>query len=231
MKRRQTLFALLVLLVVSLVFAAGCASSRLGEYDFDDATLAVIVNQPATPQVETGGWFWVDPGNVIASAARAGAAVAREVSAGRAQERMYRAMERVDVGTLVAERTRDRSAVYLHARPVDATDAADYLLDVWIHDYGIEADSWDAAVYFRMKADVTLIDAATGRRIWKQRVKARDPVTGPTFIDPVVDDILTADALSRLSEDEMVAAFEQLADLTADKFTRELREDLQRARR
>ena len=213
-----------------LIAFPGCGSSQLAEYQFDGSTVAVVVNEPATPQVRTGGWTWLDPGNVLASAARAGAAIAKEVSAERAEDRMMRAMERVDVGSRIAARTLERSAMYLRATAVASEEPVDYVLDIWIHDYGIHADSWNSEVYFRMKADVILLDGATGARIWKQRVRAKDPITAPRFIDTMVDDVLTAGALSRLTEDEMVAAFEHLADVTADHFTRELRDDLRKAR-
>ena len=219
---------LVALLLVTLF--AGCASSRLGEHDFADRTVAVVVSKPPAPEIDTSNWLWIDPDNILASVARAGAAIAKEASADRARERMMRAMEEVDVATRVADRTLERTALYLRATPHETEHDADYVLDVWIHNYGIQTESWDSAVYFRMKADVILLDGATGDQIWKERVKTKDPLTTIPVSGYIAEDVLTAQALARLSEDEMIVAFERLADATADRIARELRDDLRKAR-
>lgn len=220
------------LLLVGVTVLAGCgASNRLAQYDFHDHTLAVVTHLPPRPSVATGGDFWVDTRDPVGSFFRAGSALVKEVQAERARARLDSAMYLVDIAGRVADRTLAHSARYLRARPVADDRAADYLLDVRVQEYGIVASSWHADAYFKVEADVLLIDAATGRRIWKGRVKEKDPITPALFAGRTVFNVVTADALARLSVDEMADALEQLADYAADGITQQLQRDLDRAMR
>ena len=61
--------------------------------------------------------------------------------------------------------------------PVQSAEAADYTLNLEIHDYGIGADSWITTVYYEISATVTLIDNNTGRQIWQEEVQDIATVT------------------------------------------------------
>ena len=219
------------LLALAFLVVAGCGTSNhLADYDFRDRTVAVVSNIPPYPEVETGDFIDLDRKNLLATIAHAGSAVVKETQAHKARKRLDEAMHDVDVSQRIADRVLDRSALYLRATPVADEREADFLLDIRVREYGIEAESWDAASFFKLDADIVLLDP-DGRQVWKTRVKERDAITPTVFAGATVSNIVTAEALSRLSADEMADAMERMADFTADRMMEKLRRDLSKARR
>lgn len=228
MNRFPFVLGLLALVVFT---AAGCRSTnRLAQYDFRDRTVAVTSNLPPHPDVFSSDWLDVDPENLLATVARVGSQVVKEVQAEKARARLADASREVDVSDRIAGRVRDGSARYLRAQPVDEAHTADYLIDIRVRKYGIEASSWRSRAYFKLDADVLLLDGE-GRQVWKTRVKERDPISPTLFAGTTVTNLVTAEALSRLSVEEMVVAMEQMADYAADRINVRLQHDLARARR
>ncbi len=109
-------------------------------------------------------------------------------------------------------------------------DAADYLLDVNVRDYGIDAEGWDAAARFFVNADAVLLETATGVEIWSARVRENQILT-PQVIGQgrTTRDVISAAALAILSVDELTRALERLSDYCADEITGRLRADLREA--
>jgi len=211
----------------------GCGSSnRLREYTFRDLTAAAIIAAPSGPEVFTGSFIHVDQDDLFASALRAGTTLAKEVTADKAQAQLDSAMMRVDVPERIRGRALQRCSEYLHFRPIQDYDESDFLFDMYIETYGIDAESWDARVYFQIDLKVYLIDNTTGLEIWKTHVKERQPLSGTIFDTGSVaaDDVITAIALSQLSVEEMVLGFQYLADDTADRVARKLRRDFAKSR-
>lgn len=77
---------------------------------------------------------------------QAGSRVAKEVEARRARTRLDSAATAVDVGRRMGERTADRAGRYLAATPV-ANGPADFTLEIWVTDFGLDARAWDSAAY------------------------------------------------------------------------------------
>jgi hypothetical protein len=101
-----------------------------------------------------------------------------------------------------------------------------------VREYGIEAKSWDAHAVFRIKAHAQLADRRQGRLIWETKFEEREPISPAIFgPHPALRNILSANALSQLSVEELAAGLEQLADFAADRITRRLQRDLYKARR
>lgn len=211
----------------------GCSNKqRLGEYDYRGRTLAVVTIAPPHPEVFSGASFArVDPNDPIGLVLRAGSEAAREVSASRAREKLDRVARDVDVSGRMSGRTLENAARHLRAVPV--TDPrADYELEVRIRHYGIVAASWTEDAYFTLDATVTLLDGATGRRIWRTDVRARDPVQVAVVGvgDRSVTNVITAARLAGMSEDEIRRALESLADFAADAVVSSLARGLDDAR-
>jgi hypothetical protein len=216
------------------VLVVACASGHaLHEYDFADRTLTVVSDIPARPEVLSGPVFVGDySGDPVRDLLRAGARVAREVEARAVQERLDSAATLVDVGYVLEDNTLDRAARYLGADPVPDEPEADFVLELLVLDYGIDAEAWDAAAHFFIEADAALLEAASGREIWRAEIGARDPI-GPAIFGTRsgVRDIVTAAMLADLSAEEAAAALESLADFSARVITDRLRDDLREARR
>lgn len=218
-------------LVLPLVLLAGCASSgRLAEFDYRGAALAVVTVAPPHPEIFTQDFYDPDQRGWLETLFRIGSEMARDAQAERAGEKLAQASEEVDVAGLMADRVLERGAQLLRARPVESVVDADYELEVRVKEYGIRADSWDSHADFFIQADVLLLESATGSRIWKGSVEARDPINpGSWGAGGSVGNLITAQALGRLSVAEMREALGDLAVYSADAVTTKLAEGLDRA--
>lgn len=221
-----------VLALLALATPACRGTGRLAEFDFRDQALAVAYDRPPRPEVLTGPYFLGSRETLVAALVRLGGAVAREVEAAQVRPRLDSAVARVDVAGRMSARTLDRAARLLRARPVERESAADFILEVRVKTYGIDAESWDAAAHFFIDADAHLLSARDGTRIWGLRVKEREPIS-PAVFGPgtVVRDVVTAASLAGLSVDEIAAALERLADFSADRVTDHLGDALAKVQR
>jgi hypothetical protein len=214
-----------------LMLCVGCGSSNhLAEYTYRDHSIATIASVPNHARVRTEGWVWVDPDHPFRSLFRVAGRIVKEAEADRLAARLDSAALCVDLGQLVVDETLLGTARVLQAVPVDDESGADYLLDIYVKEYGLDAGSWTSAVYFKLDAEVALLDR-DGRRIWHTKIHEREP-TGPEIwgLGPGLNDLITAGRLSGLSVDELARGLENLSDFSADHIVRRLRRDLYRAR-
>jgi hypothetical protein len=234
----QSLWSLLLaLLSATLVLAhTACASAgRLAEYDFRDQALAVVTVAPFSPRVvmPPGSLESIDDEktNVLGAILEAGTLIVREREARRATERMDSAAKLVDVATLTADKALSLCARSLRARAVEHVEDADFELEIYIQHYGIAAETWTSVAHFFVQAEVELLDAATGERIWKAKVK-EDELIQDRFLGTLFEPghLVTAAVLAELDVEEMAMAFEALAEYSALAIDRKLRDGLERAR-
>lgn len=226
-RARRAVTAVAVVAMAAVVH--GCSSHHLDEYDFVDRTLAVVYFTAPAPVLHTGGYD-VEGEHPLEVVVSAGGRVAREVEARRAQARLDSAAARVDLTGRMAERTLERASRYLGTRPVDDEAEADYLLEVDIRRMGLDAAR--RAAYLFVTGEVVLLDARTGREIWDADVSGSDRLTPSLWGSPeVLEDIVTAGALSGVSVDEFERFLTGLTDYVADRVGRELRSDLRGVRR
>jgi hypothetical protein len=229
----RTLLTRILIAVLAGAALSGCAArNRLANYDFRDQTLAVDWDFPPYPEVLTGPYFPRHPRDPIHAIIHAGSRIAKEAEARRVRERLDSAAARVDVSSRVADRTGGRAARYLGTRLTSDRERADFILEVHLRDYGIDAEEWEAAANFFVDAEVVLLAAEDRRMVWKTRVRGRDPIAPAIFgRHSTLRNVVTAAALADLSVDDLVRALEQLADYTADRVTGRLRDALEDARR
>lgn len=232
MRTDTTCFALLLLVALG---ATGCSGSREAlDLDLAGQRVAVVAAIPPQPLVFTDALpdVHLDPDNPAGSFFRAGTAFAKQTQVHRAQQRLDSALLHIDVSERIARRTLLQSARALHFKPVNQPEAADYLLDLRVADYGLVADSWESAVFFEIDALLMLVDPQTERTIWERRLRETEPVS-EVFVDlgPGLGHAVTAVELARLSVDDTVRALERLADHTADRLAEALRHDVRQADR
>ncbi|NND72980.1 MAG: hypothetical protein HKN43_15505 [Rhodothermales bacterium] len=221
----------LVPLAIVIVLLSGCGSSNhLADYEYRDHSLAVAFDYPPYPEVFTGPYFPGHPDRPIHAVIRLGTRIAKEIEASELRDRLEEASEEIDIAFEVADRVLVRSARYLRTTVTDDQAAADYLMEVRIRDYGIDAKEWNSAARFFIDAEVTLIDGFSGREIWKTRVRERENVAPAIFGPGAVRDVVTANAFSRLSVEEITIALDRLAEFSADHIVGHLRRSLQKAR-
>lgn len=214
--------------IVALTACGG--RHHLSEYVFTNRSIALVYVAPPSPELEMGRYDLGDTKDPVGAVLRAGSGIAKEVEGRRARARLDSATSRTNVAERMAQRTLERASRYLGARPVADADSADYLLEVDMRSFGIDARSQSAAYLF-MNAETVLLDARTGREIWNLDVRGRDRLT-PVVRggEHVPAGILTAGALGAVSVDEFQQLLEELADFSSDLITNELRAALRDAR-
>jgi len=231
---------LLATLLPPLMGAGGCASpGKLGEYEFRGRTVAMVVVEPPRPEILTDAFVDVDLRNPLLAALRVGADLVKEVEAARARPRLEEAALEAGVGPRMEERILRGVATQLRAIPAQDPLAADFEMELVVKRMGIDAEAWLSPAHFFVESEVTLREAATGRRIWRGKVTEREAVAPLLLVDAgggttgsrAANDVLTAAGLSTLSTPEMVRVLEALADFAADRTLERFRRGLEAARR
>ena len=223
---------LILVLALLLALLISCSSNKLAHYELKDADIAAQTFMPPRANVFTDFSFNIDPNNIVSSVLSVGTTIAREAQAVSARARLDSAMARVDVPAIIEEEVLLQAADMLNFRPVNEVDGADFVFNMDMKRYGIDASGWDVGTYFVVDSRVELIDNATHRRIWKGRVQAREPLSARIFgLAYPIENVLDAVALSQLSVEEMASGLEYLANLTADRIAEKLYRDFIKSRR
>jgi hypothetical protein len=225
--------AVWMLAVASVALAtAACGSKRqhrLALYDFTGSSVAVLHFHAPSADLVTGRQSSGGSDPVTAVVA-AGSRVAVEVEGRRARARLDSAATSLDLAARVAERTLERTSLYMGARPVADRAGADYLLEVDIQSVTLNARGDRARL--EVHAEVTLLDSYSGRSIWSARVRSHGPLTPHVDGGGIVpSDAITAGALHTMTVADFERNLERLADLAADWVSREFREAMRAARR
>jgi hypothetical protein len=215
-----------------LSFAGACGRKHyLAQYEFSQRTLAVVFLQPPSPELLTGLYTLYPTGNsAIRTAARVGGGVAKEVEARRASVRLDSALRHVDIPSLLAQRTLERTSRYLGTRPVTSSDEADYILELNMRQFGIDARA-STATYLYTRAEAVLIDRKTGREIWSVDVHGYDRLTPWVHGNrDIPSSIITAATTSTVSVGDLEEALDQLVTSSSNAITNELRDKLRDVR-
>jgi hypothetical protein len=226
-KRFVLLFA-----ICSLMLLTACASHKLVEYDLREADIAARTFMPPRANVFTDLHnLYINPHDLIGSALNVGTTIAKESQASKARARLDSAMMRVDVPAIIEEEMLFRSAELLNFRPVNEVKLADFVFNVRMEKYGIDAKSWDLGTFFVIESKIELIDNQTQRRIWRRSVDAREPLSPRMFgISSSIENIMDAVTLSELTVEEMATGMEFLANFTAELLAEKLYNDYVKSR-
>lgn len=209
----------------------GCGGGHhLAEYPFSSRTLAVVYIAPPSPELLTSYYDLTNSQNPLEAVVRAGADVAREREGRRASARLDSAADRIDIPAVLAQRTLTRASRYLGTRPTTDENQADYLMEVRMERFGINAKADEAAYLFTF-AEAVLIDRRTGREIWNVNVHGRDRLT--PYVEsssPIPGSVITAGTLGSVSVADFQGALNQLMDYSSNLITDELRAALRDVR-
>jgi hypothetical protein len=217
--------------LAGLALITACGNKHhLGEYPFASRTLAVIFVAPPAPELLTAYYDVRGSQNAIDAVVRAGAGVAREMEGRRASARLDSATARVNISGVLAQRTLERASRYLGTRPVSDAGTADYLMEVHMERFGINAKA-DHAAYLFTYAEAVLLDRRTGREIWNINVHGRDRLTPfVSSTNPIPGSVITAATLGNVSVADFQQALNQLMEYSSSLITSELRSALRDTR-
>jgi hypothetical protein len=221
-------FAIGCTLVGSLAACGG--GHHLAEYPFASRTLAVVYIAPPSPELLTSYYDLTNSQNPVEAVVRAGADVAREREGRRANARLDSATRRIDIPAVLAQRTLQRASRYLGTRPITDENQADYLMEVRMERFGINAKA-DEAAYLFTYAEAVLLDRRSGREIWNVNVHGRDRLT--PYVEsssPIPGSVITASTLGSVSVADFQGALNQLMDYSSNLITNELRAALRDVR-
>jgi hypothetical protein len=217
-----------VAIATSLTSCGG--GHHLAEYPFASRTLAVVYIAPPAPELLTSYYDLTNSQNPVEAVVRAGADVAREKEGRRANARLDSASARIDIPAVLAQRTLQRASRYLGTRPITDENQADYLMEVRMERYGINAKA-DEAAYLFTYAEAVLLDRRTGREIWNVNVHGRDRLTPYVqSTSPIPGSVITASTLGSVSVAQFQGALNQLMDYSSNLITDELRAALRDVR-
>jgi len=214
-----------------LCFLAACGGGHhLAEYLFASRTLAVVYIAPPAPELLTSYYDLTNSQNPVEAVVRAGADVAREREGRRANARLDSATARINMPAVLAQRTLERASRYLGTRPITDEYQADYLMEVRMERFGINAKA-DEAAYLFTYAEAVLLDRRTGREIWNINVHGRDRLTPYVqSTSPIPGSVITASTLGSVSVADFQGALNQLMDYSSNLITNELRSALRDVR-
>ena len=152
--------------------------------------------------------------------------------AAKAEPIMREALRSVDVPAIVLEEASQACASVLDARPVESGQKADYLLDLDIYEYGIEAPSWSSSVSLHLSMMAIIYHSGSGEIVWRRKHITVDiPASAQMFgLGAAMGDIVSAAVLSSLTVDQLEEGFQRLALESARRVARILEDDFYRAR-
>ena len=226
--RRFTTTASASLLLVATACGGG-ARHHLGEYDFADRSMALVVLGNPSPGLVTGSYD-LRSTDIVEVVKKAGSKAAKDVEAKRARVRMDSATAGMRLSDSLAKRTLDRASRYLGVRPIASSADADYLLEVHMRNFGLDASGSETSLY--TNAEAVLLDRRTGREIWNVSVQGTDRITPRTRVGGSVGGaIISVAALHAMSVADFQQALDQLMSLSSNVVADELRTALRDARR
>ncbi|MBN2016684.1 MAG: hypothetical protein JW794_00895 [Candidatus Cloacimonetes bacterium] len=237
MKKIVNLFIAGVM-IISL-FACSNAYKKLIPYTFNDKTVAAVITSTPWGNVSTNSYFTISTGtskkssseDILSTVLNVATTVINSVEASKAQAKMDSAMKHVDVSKIIKTQTLNQGSAILHFNPIDDTHTADFLFSITINSYGISANSWASSVNFNMDVTLKIYDNHTSELIWKTGVSESDPVSSAFFFgNTAAGNVLTALQLSQLSQDQMKAGFQHMAEYAANKLVEKLQKDYSKSR-
>jgi hypothetical protein len=216
----------------ALILSGCCSVNQLQGHEFNERTASALLAPPPPAGVFTDGWAEPDFDNPIQAVIQIGTGIAREVEAGKTRAKMDSALGMVDIPDILQAETLERGSKTLRFRPIEDTDRSDYLFELVIEKYGIEAKSWTSGVDFRLEAKITLFENSKRRQIWRHCFDEKVAVSRDIFGLPgAANNVITMITLSRLTPNQIADGLENLAVRTSDRIIRRLQEDFAKKNR
>jgi hypothetical protein len=214
------------------VLLASCVTvNRLERIHLEDPALASVLEPPPPPSLDSWHDLSINTHDPIGTVLRVGSSIVLAAEAQKAAVRMREALDLVDVPSVVHEESAARCSRALGGRRVGDTRDADFVLDLEIEEYGIDAPSWGAAVGLKLRVTVRLYERMSRDLVWRRHISLTQKASPEVFgLPSPAETIFTAAMLAGLSTEEMARGFESLAHYAARVVGDTLERDLWDAR-
>ena len=215
----------------AVILLSSCTTiNNLDRYRMENASLAADMGVPPRPRLDIDYSVHIDSRNPIATALSVGTTIIKASEAEKAEAYMREALETVDVPAIVLKETARACAAALDARLVGRGQRADYLLELDIREYGIQAPSWGSAVSLHLRMVASLYHTRSRDIVWRRSITVDDPANPQMFASGhIIGNIVTAGVLSSLTVEELEEGFRALCFESARSLTRRLERDFYRA--
>lgn len=227
-RNRPNTFSSLTLAALACILLASCTTvNHLERYKFDGATLAADMRLPPEPKLDVHYHVYINSHNPIGTALSIGTNFAKASSAGEAEQKMQQALKAVDVPVIILKETFFGCATALDAKLVDSKRDADFLLDLEINEYGVDANSPGGGVRMQISITARIYDNHRNELAWRRRINRSESANPDMFgLGGTIGNVMTASALANLSEAQLEKGFRSLAEQTARTVARRLEDDL-----
>lgn len=232
MRASRTSFLAAGAAAAAILLLASCTTvNKLDRYRIENASLAADMRVPPEPTLAIDYSMRIDSKNPIATALSVGTTILKASEAQKAEALMREALRNVDVPGIVLDQSSQWCASALDARLAARGQKADYLMDLDIREYGIQAASPGSAVSLHMRLTATLYHNRSGEIVWRRNITVNDAASPQMFgVGHIVGNIVTAGALSSLSVSQLEEGFKNLANESARSIVRRLEKDFYRAK-
>ncbi len=222
---------LISLAVASLLVFSSCATTNhLADYRFGGTSVAGTLRTPPEPQLDGNYNVTVDMKNPVLTFASVATNLAKANQLEKVKDKMYAALQQVDVPSVVFEETYDRCAVSLASEKVQSVRDADYIFDLEIRKYGLDAPSHGTAVKIEIETTARIYATGDRRLIWERRVSVSEPLSAEVFgLHNVIDTVITTAVIANLTEEQLVTGFDEAARRVAYKIANKLEDDFYKA--
>ncbi len=222
--------AVLALAAAAALVLASCTTvSHLESYHLYGSALAAQLLTPPEPTVDVRYDVTLDSHNPVYSALSVGTNLAKASQANKADQAMREALTSVDVPGIVLEQAYSTCVSALQAERHDAVQGADFRLVIDIRQYGIQARSATGNVYLHMALTASIFQVGTGDLVWRRGITINDAANPQMFgLGDIVGNMVTTEALSNLTPDQLATGFKNLAIESGKTVARALERDLNR---
>ncbi len=223
---------LFIAMVFMIILSQCCHMNKLQGYEFRDRTVAASLPYPTPPEIFADNWEDIDFSRPVEAVIGVGTSIAKEVELSKTRAKMDSAVQMVNIPDIIRAEILSRGAEFLHFDATSDSRNSDYLFNVEIRHYGIDAKSWSAGVHYKIDARITLLDNKRGKEIWRNCFDEKMTISRQIFgLPTAAGDIITAVALSQLTAEQIAKGLENLALYTSDRIIQKLQKDFYKKRR
>ena len=228
---------LLSIAISGLIILSSCSTiNRLDEYDLTDSRISLDLKAPPEPTVDVDYhhdyYGEGNPNAEMLNIIQLGANLIKAGEAENAEKKLYKALDGLYIPEFIAELTFDRLVNTLDAVAVEKISDSDVVLEIDIHEYGIETWSGGGHVTMIIQMEARLFHKPSRQVVWQRWVEASEELSPGVFgANNILGNVVTIASLSSLTEEQLSEGFKELTIEIMKDTIGLLQDDLREARR